>query len=417
MGRGYIANIDYICTIVCAIKIQCFIRQYSSMKRYKRLQNTVTIIQSYVRAFFSRQTYREKKKKTIRIQNFWRLIHYNSKLKQKLIAVRLLQKLWRGFSCRFKIESKCSAAIEIQRIWRGYNANIEFLVCVMACIKIQSMVRKALACKEFLVLRKKACLRKKLIGRKNLSAIIIQKAFKCYTFQNYMLECPVRLQCLWRGAMLRDKLHKKLNGVLLLQSVFRGNIVRRNSSPKIRKAFNSVTRANKGAKSKMTLGSRTAAALLMLQTSKRLTEIMYNLSQSCNRSLPHMEMLHYILTTLSNVSDHSELVCYVATASSVEILLDIIQMFRDKEKMFSLASIMMERILFSSKKLTTHFKKKENIKRLKAVCALSIRKAKNFECKHHEVKNISSAMTSNQKRSGHVSAKTKNSNRMMVKGI
>jgi len=246
--------------------------------------------------------------------------------------------------------------------------------------------------------------------------------------------------------MLRDKLHKKLNGVLLLQSVFRGNIVRRNSSPKIRKAFNSVTRANKGAKSKMTLGSRTAAALLMLQTSKRLTEIMnavmilevstrlskrccnsfakagaseimYNLIQSCNRSLPHMEMLHYILTTLSNVSDHSELVCYVATASSVEILLDIIQMFRDKEKMFSLASIMMERILFSSKKLTTHFKKKENIKRLKAVCALSIRKAKNFECKHHEVKNISSAMTSNQKRSGHVSAKTKNSNRMMVKGI
>merc|ERR1711957_349372 len=327
MGRGYIANIDYICTIVCAIKIQCFIRQYSSMKRYKRLQNTVTIIQSYVRAFFSRQAYREKKKKAIRIQKFWRLIHYNSKLKQKLIAVRLLQKLWRGFSCRFKIESKCSAAI-----------------------KIQSMARKALACKEFLVLRKKACLRKKLICRKNLSAIIIQKAFKCYTFQNYMLECLVRLQCLWRGAMLRDKLHKKLNGVLLPQSVFRGNIVRRNSSPKIRKAFNSVTRANKGAKSKMTLGSRTAAALLMLQTSKRLTEIMnavmilevstrlskrccnsfakagaseimYNLIQSCNRSLPHMEMLHYILTTLSNVSDHSELVCYVATASSVEILL------------------------------------------------------------------------------------------------
>ena len=63
-------------------------------------------------------------------------------------------------------------------------------------------------------------------------------------------------------------------------------------------------------------------------------------------------MLHYILTTLSNVSDHSELVCYVATASSVEILLDMIQMFRDKENMFSLASIMMERILFSSKKLT-----------------------------------------------------------------
>ena len=329
------------------------------MKRYKRLQNTVTIIQSYVRAFFSRQAYREKKKKAIRIQKFWRLIHYNSKLKQKLIAVRLLQKLWRGFSCRFKIESKCSAAIEIQRIWRGYNANIEFLVCVMACIKIQSMARKALACKEFLVLRKKACLRKKLICRKNLSAIIIQKAFKCYTFQNYMLECLVRLQCLWRGAMLRDKLHKKLNGVLLLQSVFRGNIVRRNSSPKIRKAFNSVTRANKGAKSEI------MNAVMILEVSTRLSkrccnsfakagasEIMYNLIQSCNRSLPHMEMLHYILTTLSNVSDHSKLVCYVATASSVEILLDIIQMFRDKENMFSLASIMMERILFSSKKLT-----------------------------------------------------------------
>ncbi len=132
--------------------------------------------------------------------------------------------------------------------------------------------------------------------------------------------------------------------------------------------------------SRMQLDTRTSEALHVLQTTRQLTEvtnavmtlenstrisyecceafisngapvIMYKFIRLCNRSLPHVELLQYILMTLCNVSKISALILGIITANCVDILLDILQMFRDKEMIFSLAATLLRRIIFSDEKM------------------------------------------------------------------
>jgi len=75
--------------------------------------------------------------------------------------------------------------------------------------------------------------------------------------------------------------------------------------------------------------------------------ILYDFVRSCNRSAPHIELLECILRTLFNVSKHQDLISYIATESSVDTFIDIIQMFRDKDEVFSTASMILKRIVWS----------------------------------------------------------------------
>jgi hypothetical protein len=78
--------------------------------------------------------------------------------------------------------------------------------------------------------------------------------------------------------------------------------------------------------------------------------ILYDLMLSCNRSAPHLELLECILGTLFHVSKHRDLVPYIATEASVDIFIDIIQLFRDKDVVFSTASMILKRIVWSDGK-------------------------------------------------------------------
>jgi len=118
-------------------------------------------------------------------------------------------------------------------------------------------------------------------------------------------------------------------------------------------------------------------AVRTLETSTRLSKnccaafvevgapsILYELLGTCNRSLPHVEILHIVLLTLHNVSKHSNLLGRMATSKSGEVVLDLVQMFRDKEDIFLVALIILSRLVRNNKKLKDACSRSENMRRL-----------------------------------------------------
>jgi abnormal spindle-like microcephaly-associated protein len=80
----------------------------------------------------------------------------------------------------------------------------------------------------------------------------------------------------------------------------------------------------------------------------RSPEMFYNIIRSCNRSDPHTKLLECLLNTLSNVSNHSSLIASITNDNSVDVLVDVIQLFRDKNEIFCAAVHILKRIVLSN---------------------------------------------------------------------
>ena len=151
------------------------------------------------------------------------------------------------------------------------------------------------------------------------------------------------------------------------------------------------------------LGYRTSRALEILQTSQSLTKIMdavkeleastrlsvvccqvftkvnaanilLYLIQSCNRSVPHMELKEHILLTLENVAQYPSLVGSFAHYKYAEVFLDNIQVFRDKDGIFCLAVMLLGRITKADKDVAQFCATHEHLKRLKEVYRVASRR-------------------------------------------
>eukprot|EP00751_Fragilariopsis_kerguelensis_P001774 CAMPEP_0170818724 /NCGR_PEP_ID=MMETSP0733-20121128/40948_1 /TAXON_ID=186038 /ORGANISM="Fragilariopsis kerguelensis, Strain L26-C5" /LENGTH=307 /DNA_ID=CAMNT_0011178975 /DNA_START=4000 /DNA_END=4919 /DNA_ORIENTATION=- len=233
--------------------------------------------------------------------------------------------------------------------------------------------------------------------RRNMAANEIQKAFRYYSHL-------VRIQ-------------KASRGIVALQSLFRAVRIRNKRSKKVALVAHRVIEETRRAiqNPTMQLGFRTSRALEILQTSQSLTKIMdavkeleastrisvvccqvftkvnaanilLHLIQSCNRSVPHMELKEHILLTLENVAQYPSLVGSFAHYKYAEVFLDNIQVFRDKDGIFCLAVVLLDRIAKANQSevgmfCATH----ENLKRLKEV----IRVVGNRKLKYQINKNLS----------------------------
>jgi hypothetical protein len=68
---------------------------------------------------------------------------------------------------------------------------------------------------------------------------------------------------------------------------------------------------------------------------------------SCNRSTPHLELIHIILQTLTNVANHRSTTHRLATNEVVEVIIYVCQMYRDKSKLLALSCSLLERIMIN----------------------------------------------------------------------
>jgi len=99
-----------------------------------------------------------------------------------------------------------------------------------------------------------------------------------------------------------------------------------------------------------------------------------------------MELKEHILLTLENVAQYPSLVGSFAHYKYAEVFLDNIQVFRDKDGIFCLAVVLLDRIAKANQsEVGTFCATHENLKRLKEV----IRVVGNRKLKNRKNKNLS----------------------------
>jgi len=353
--RCYTVHVDFLLSILAAIKIQSQARKMAAQADFRLKIAATSAIQRVGRGYLDRKM----------------LLHAQFEL--QTVAAIIIQRVLRGYLDRIDLEVEHFAAMEIQRIWRGYDAWANFVWALVSAVKIQSLARMSLA-KRFVAHRlseKKAA--SLLEGR---SARTIQRAFRDHLNWTIMDRAARKVQRMTSMHLSKLAFRRLREAAVLFQSIFRAHVVRARRPKNVKIQAARIRNANSRAKSdpQLILGNRTQAALDVLQQSTRLAEIMtaictleiatrlsgvccavfveagapdilFSLIRTCNRSLPHVELLHYILLTMSNVTQHEHLLPSVATLSGVEVFLDLVQMFRDKDAVFVLAVSLLEQVI------------------------------------------------------------------------
>jgi len=201
---------------------------------------------------------------------------------------------------------------------------------------------------------------------------------------------------------------KLTRGFRRLQAFYRARAIRRLRTALVVAMHVRLQQAEASAKAdpSLCLGKQTNAALHVLQTGKMISQqlkacqtlelstqvsrrcceafattnassILFGLIRSCNRSTPHQELLRNALVVLLNVGRHEQLAIAVAQAvDSNDVLIDLMQMFRDKRSIFTLACEMLCRLARASEASKAACNSTEHRKRLSGILDIIQRKAR-----------------------------------------
>jgi hypothetical protein len=173
------------------------------------------------------------------------------------------------------------------------------------------------------------------------------------------------------------RIRKMKRGFQRLQALYRAYSVRARNSAKVMEMLRKIKEAEERAIADPTLilGRQTQVALQVLQSSKMISQqlracvtlqlstqlspqcseafakagasgILFALIRSCNRSLPHQELLRCSLLVLLNVARYRDLTGIVSDSEdSANTLVDLMQMFRDKKVIFGAACELLCRLI------------------------------------------------------------------------
>jgi abnormal spindle-like microcephaly-associated protein len=399
--RCYVNHVDFMISIFAATEVQALVRRFLSRANIRRRRMAVQVLHSFARTALSRLYLANLHRNAVLIQTTVRMLIGQTCFSTKKIAAIDIQRMGRGFLVRLEKKMQIAGACHIQRIWRGYDVYVDYVCLLIASIRIQVQWRAALARARVDLVRKTA-IADHFCRIRSVSKI--QRTFRRYADDKRM-SCYARtIQAAFRLFLAKAAIFKFRRAVTRLQSHVRGVRVRKKSSKRLLSHLGRIHKANAEAahKPKLRMGYRTIAALQILQRSKRLTEIMaavctleaatrysevcctsfveagapailFSLIRTCNRSLPHEKLLHYILRTLTNTAQYPMLVPSIGTVEGGDVFLDLVIMFRDKVAVFYLASMLLERVVHHSVEFRPICGSRENVKRLKGVNALCTR--------------------------------------------
>lgn len=424
MWRGTRSQVHFIILLLSTITLQTWCRGIWHEYRYKLAKKYTLKLQVCMRLLLKRRLHSKRCVAVCCLQRFWRLKmqclfqkrialavqkvncwlkkqYAITKLAESRLACVFLQRAMRGMLARVCIE-KNTASCKIQRMWRGYQVQVNYILMIVAAIQIQSTIRgcteynkRQFQCSSAIKIQTwmKGCIARDIFTRQRAqiyaeqviqqkSVLKIQEAFRSALLHKKIAYNIVLIQCSIRVLIAKLHLLKARRVASFLQGTLQGIRVRKNSSKPVKLAARKIRIATQRAMKEppMQLGLRTSRALLTLQRSKRMVELMeavetletstrlsksccevfvdagapeilYGLIRTCNRSLPHIELLQLVLATLENVSRYPKLLPSLATEDAVDILIDLIQMFRDKEVVLWLSAHLLWMILRHTDKL------------------------------------------------------------------
>lgn len=366
--RCYSTHVDYMLSFLSAGRIQTFARFYLAQREFTIRRNAALTLTRFGRMAVN-------------------------KLKRFNSAVAI-QRLIRGRATILALQRLSTAAVEIQRIFKGYRERIKYEWTIMASIVLQSAVRSYLAKSLLRRLAHNAALR-------SSSAIKIQRLFLRHRTRQ---EAVGVLERAMLSYLAKKSFANLRASVVSIQRIVRSHIFRKKQTVQVRRRYARLARATKvlSTNPQLRLGARTMAALSALK-SRRLSEIMTAVctlemttrySRSCslefaragafeilldhvrtfNRSLPHIEILSKVLLTMLNVVEYESTRQYLATSTGFEVLLDLVQMFRDKDHVFCLAVSLFACIVSCDEELGLLCGEPRVFKRLKSILAMCCRR-------------------------------------------
>ncbi|GMH66940.1 hypothetical protein TL16_g04548 [Triparma laevis f. inornata] len=421
-------------SVVGVKKIQAMARGKKQVKVFGEKVKGAVVVASFARSIVARTKFVKTINSTVKIQAQVRSFVARSKFARTLAARKIdavvrIQGLFRGWSVRENLKFKNFAAGEIQRMWRGSAQQVKYITMVLSAIHVQSVFRMAIVRGDLKFKNFAACVIQ--CRFRSAAAKVKVKALKAEVFEGKVQamgekNAAKRIQAgarkllrkirikknvdtvgrYVRGFLGRKRAAARMNLVLGIQSMWRGRIVRKKTGKRMRVIRMKVALANKKALEmpEMRLGVRTQLALQVLLNSKRLAEIMravttlevssrfsercceafsaagapevlFKLIRTCNRSLPHIELLQFTLMTISNVAKWEHLVDSVATEHSIDTLVDLIQTFRDKEILVVLCGELLVRLISTVDGCRDKAACESNLKRLQGILKLTKRKA------------------------------------------
>lgn len=371
--RCFDVHVDYIIQLLAVISIQSYARRFLEERSFCKATEGTTALQAVARGCAVRKRLKSNHHAAIVLQSAARTYLAKSRFIHHRNAATVVQRVTRGYLARVDFDVANFAACEIQRVWRGYAGFADFVISVIAIIKIQSVLRMKIA---KLTVRERKLAAWVEAAYANRQAKTIQSAFRDFLLWRRLSRATRIIQKAARAYLSIRRAGKLTRGVKRLQALARAHRLRRNRPKKVLVAVRRINQANVRAVEdpKMRLGYRTESALKVLLTSTRLSEIMFAVTtletatrlsivcceefrragaadillaliRTCNRSLPHVELLHHILLTLENVASHDSLLPGFLDPVSAEIFMDLVQMFRDKDGIFCLSILLLNRAI------------------------------------------------------------------------
>ncbi|KAG1653330.1 Abnormal spindle-like microcephaly-associated [Nymphon striatum] len=371
-----------------ARKIQAFIRKYQRQEKYKLTLKWVVIVQNLARRFLAKKKLHQLKRENFAakvIQSYFKQHMIEKNLKVIEEALKQYKRILK-FSASIYFNLK---AIAIQRYYRHAKVREHARKKLQSVLMIQigslilnmgalpSIVQYSLPLFSLLIVTmldhvsscishscyQLRCIRGWLTRTSYLKMrhgfVLMQQLYKA-RLQDRHAKATI-IQSYVRCWLTRRKAKQRLNAILIIQSSWRSYKVRKGiNSKKLKNIRLRLKIASKEATEDMKLCHRTKSALDYLLGYKSITTILaalqhldvvtrlssvcceklaegnavetiFTLVKSCNRSLPHMEVIKYSVNILLNLSKYDRTVASVHVVDgSLDTLLELMTIFREK---------------------------------------------------------------------------------------
>uniref|UniRef100_A0A8C6D458 Calponin-homology (CH) domain-containing protein n=1 Tax=Moschus moschiferus TaxID=68415 RepID=A0A8C6D458_MOSMO len=316
--RAYKARQVFLQQKSAALTIQRYIRARKAGKhqrmKYIELKKSTVVLQALVRGWLVRKRISEQRAKI-------RLLHFAAAAFYHLSALRIQRAYRRHVSLKNTNNKQLNSAICIQRWFRARSQRKRFLQ-QYSIVSIQCEAREQ-------------------ASQHSRAASVIQRAVRRFLLrkkQENFNKRIAKIQALWRGYSWRKK----------------------NDSTKTKAIRQRLQCVNREIREENKLYHRTAVALHHLLTYKYLSTVLealkhleavtrlssiccekmaqsgaiskiFVLIQSCNRSVPCMEVIRYAVQVLLNVAKYEKTTSAIYDVENcVDTLLELLQMYQEK---------------------------------------------------------------------------------------
>lgn len=399
LWKQYLENLTTISSTI----IQRFYRKIRAKKLLQIQQKAILLLQNVIRIWLKKNKYstiqniRIFNKSTIKIQKWFQNKKFQLNVNKFFSKIRIIKHFILIIKSKFKFQKVKSAIKLIQKIVKKYlqqikiSKNINATQKIQKCFKLYIMKKNIMKNKKVLLIQNcwnTYLLRKRinnLIHRKQImnetkrirAATKIFKYYSSYRRSKKEKEASIKITNWYLTflPLLRIKILKR--GFYRLLATRRAVLIRRNMNSEVQQIYQKIKISNENAKKnpQLKLANITENAILLLNKGKAIThfiqacqslemtthyskesckkfihssssKVLFTLICSCNRSSTHQELLRCALQILVNVTIDPRLTSELAhNGDTTELLIDLMQMFRDKSNIFLLSCELLTRLI------------------------------------------------------------------------